>query len=111
MKHSPEQHAIMHGLTETLTPLLPNLRLYPNEHTCEIDICNKQGQHLYYLDLDDQIEIWTINSNAKPQEPALCGVIAQIDYADPDFITKITTTITQHIKRRHTPSPSPISHI
>jgi hypothetical protein len=92
-----EIKAIAHGITEAIKQQLPNITplLFIDRHNCEINInkatemCGMSvGTHICKIDLDSTIEI--IPKHA-------IKATTKIDYADPQFIEKIITTIKQLI--------------
>lgn len=95
--HPPELHAIAQGITEELQIKLPHItNKYPeltptyHKHNCEITIDGGIfGGTICTIDLDNKLEIWKGNKKGKPH--------TTIDYADPQLLEKIITTITQLI--------------
>lgn len=94
MNHTKEIHAIGLGLIEEL-PKLTNFKYIHDIR--EIAVSNDQGEPIAVIDLDGTINIWTANNDKGP-----IGITARIEYANPNFLDEIVTTlIKMDIRTRH----------
>ena len=86
-RHPPEFHAIGLKLCEKLPDYIAGCNFHFNANDCEIIVYDSPNTIISIIDLDDEIEVWTIGTAA--------AIIGKVDYANPDFIREVANMLSK----------------